>query len=85
MTVSRLDGSEKKKKRRVISVRRFKVSADGTKRLISVTCGVGSSNNTASKEPNEVSTVEPFYVPVNTHKKKSSKNFWDDDIDETKN
>jgi len=34
---------EKKKKRKVISVRRFRISADGTRRLISVTSGLNTT------------------------------------------
>ena len=80
MSVSRLDGSEKKKRRKVVSIRRFKVSQDGTRRLISER--TGRSQSAAQREPNESCVVEPFYVPVNTHvRNKNKKNFWDDTTD----
>ena len=74
------------KKRKVLSVRRFKISADGTRQLLSVTSGFNTTTN-SSKKPDESCAVEPFYVPVNPRKKNmNSQNFWDDDTAEnTKN
>jgi hypothetical protein len=63
-------------------VRRFKVSSDGTRRLISVH---NRSSPTRAKPDLEESScvVEPFYVPVNSRmKNRDSKNFWDDGIDD---
>ena len=77
--MSRLEPGDKKKKRRVLSIRRFKVSADGTRRLISVDYGMNTTK-AGRNEPNESCVVEPFYVPVNTRSrgKKDAMNFWDD-------
>ena len=64
-----------KKRRKTLSIRRFRVSRDGTKRLISVTDGCRTTK--AAQE--QSCSVEPFYVPVNTRaKNKDSKTFWDD-------
>jgi len=81
-SISQLDGTEKKKRRKIISIRRFKISSDGTRRLISVQTGI-SPSKTKQTEPNDSCVVEPFYVPVNSRiKNKDSKNFWDDGLDE---
>ena len=79
-TLSRLEAGDKKKRRKVLSIRRFKVSSDGTRRLISVQSGF----RTTKAEPDESCAVEPFYVPVNTRSKgkKDAKNFWDDESGE---
>ena len=73
---------EKKKKRKVISVRRFRISADGTRLLISVTSGLNTTK--ASNQPTETCIIEPFYVPVNTRIKNDPKTFWDNESDEDK-
>lgn len=66
-------------------MRRFRISADGTRRLISVTSGLNTTK--ASDKPTDTCIVEPFYVPVNTRiKNNDSNNFWDNGSDEeTKN
>ena len=58
-------------------MRRFKVSRDGTRRLISETRSCRTTK--ANQEPDDVSLVEPFYVPVNARFKRDPKNFWDDE------
>ena len=64
-------------------MRRFKISSDGTKQLISVT--TVPSTTKASNLPSETCLVEPFYVPVNGGKPKSGSNFWDDEDDNYEN
>ena len=76
-----------RRRRRVVSVRRFKVNSDGTKQLISVTTGpttyIRSRNFASSSQANSTSDAA-----FNAMFGKDAKNYWDAKItqaDKTRN